>query len=159
MSRIFTAKDGSDLPPYCVEKVLEKVEECYEKARKILNRDFKTCKVEFGVCGTVAGYAHYHEDKIRLNSEFILRQYERMLNRTVPHEIAHLIVYQVFMKGQPYDVRSKIKPHGKEWKLIMVTVFGCDPSRCHNYTMKHVRKKNGNGYRRVPVNPHTKERH
>lgn len=156
MSRIFTAKDGSDIPPVLVEMVQKKVDEYYEIANKFFSREFPRCKVEFGVSGTVAGYAHYQENKIRLNSEFILRQFDRMLERTVPHEIAHLLVFQIWGKDV---LLRKVKPHGKEWKFIMAGVFGLDPSRCHDYEMRDVKQKNGQGYRRVPVNPHTKRRH
>jgi SprT protein len=46
------------------------------------------------------------------------------LRQTVPHECAHLIARTIF--------GVHIKPHGNEWKTVMVQL-GANPKRCHSY--------------------------
>lgn len=148
--RIWTAKDGSDLPPFVVEEVNKKVAWCYEKANAFFKREFPTCKVQYGVTGTYAGWANYTKNLVKLNSEFLLRQFRDMIDDTVPHEIAHLITRQVFGKN--------VKSHGKEWRTVMMAVFGIEAKRCHSYKTRNVLNQSKTGYRRVPVNPHTGKR-
>lgn len=156
--RVWTAKDGSDLPPFIVEEVHKKVAWCYEKADAFFKREFPRCKVQFGVTGTYGGWASYGKNLIKLNSEFLLRQFRDMIDDTIPHEVAHLITYQVFKKGKPWEASKKVKPHGAEWKTVMMAVFGIEAKRCHSYKTGYVLNQAGSNYRRVPVNPHTGKR-
>lgn len=148
--RVWTAKDGSDLPPFVLEAVEKKVTECYEKANAFFSRKFPRCAIQYGVNGGHAGYANYTQNLIKLNSELLLRNYQDMLEDTVPHEVAHLITRQVF--------GNSVKSHGNEWRTVMMAVFGIQPSRCHKYPLQYVLNKSGTGYRKVPVNPHTRKR-
>lgn len=86
-------------------------------------------KVAWDLKGRVAGYAHYYEWKIRLNYELYEQNEEDFLNRTIGHEIAHLLTYLVF--------GTSIKPHGLEWRK-MDRFLGGDGSRCHSYDTSQV---------------------
>lgn len=162
-SSIFTSKYGSDLPPVLVELAHKKVDECYEKARSVLKRDFERCKLEFGLTGKCAGKAYPHKNLIRLHSEFLARNLKDMLEDTIPHEIAHLLTRKLYgslrtrlVQGRP--VRERVLPHGKEWQAIMLAVFGLTPTRCHNYAMTIESAENAHGYVRVPANKYTGRR-
>lgn len=116
------------------DKILAKVQETYERAKQIFGREFAPCrKVTFALRGGTAGQAVYGSQEMRFNLELAERQPNDFIARTVPHECAHLICYQ--MHG------NKIlgKPHGKEWKAIMV-LLGCEPSRCHSYDTTGIKR-------------------
>ena len=75
--------------------------------------------------------------------------FEDYIEQTLPHEIAH-----AFVRHQKYSIcpsfddvisgryrrSSRPKPHGSEWKRVMLA-FGKTPSRCHSYekspTIRH----------------------
>ncbi len=56
---------------------------------------------------STAGYAAYPDWRIELNPR--LREFEGQVDRTLKHELAHLIAY--LRAG-----RRRIEPHGKEWR-------------------------------------------
>jgi SprT protein len=62
--------------------------------------------------------------EIRYNSVLLARHGQDFLDRTVPHEAAHLVALRIYGPGIP--------PHGAEWQAIM-RLFGAEPERCHNY--------------------------
>ncbi len=83
--------------------------------------------IRFDLRGKSAGQARYStrgQPVIRYNPQLLAENGERFLNRTLPHEVAHIIAHRVFGTG--------IRPHGAEWQTIM-QLFGADSSRCHDY--------------------------
>ncbi len=62
---------------------------------------------------STAGYANYPSWRIELNPK--LQEFEGQVNRTVLHELAHLVAYH--RAG-----RKKIEPHGVEWQRACVDV-------------------------------------
>ena len=87
-------------------------------------RSFREPIISTDLRGRVAGQAFYYQNKIRLNGGLLVKYPERMLEQTLPHEIAHLVVHEVYG-------RANIKPHGQEWKNCM-RVLGCEPKTRHN---------------------------
>jgi SprT protein len=69
----------------------------------------------------VCGRGHY---LLRYNLALLQREGEGFIQRTVPHEVAHLIVHQRF--------GASARPHGAEWRAVMAAL-GADASRCHSY--------------------------
>ncbi len=57
---------------------------------------------------STAGYARYPSWAIELNPR--LREFEGQVDRTLKHELAHLIAYH-------RSGRRRIEPHGHEWRL------------------------------------------
>lgn len=110
-------------------RVLHKVEECYHIAEQHFNRHFERCTVNFDLTGTCAGRAHYTANRIRLNPQMLINHESEFIDQTVPHEVAHLLAFQVY--------GSRIKPHGSHWKKTML-VLGVEPTRCHNYDLSKV---------------------
>lgn len=83
--------------------------------------------VRFDLRGTLAGQARMLGPRrflIRYNPELLARHNQGFLERTVPHEVAHVITYCRF--------GGKVRPHGAEWRELM-GFFGASPERCHDF--------------------------
>ena len=73
---------------------------------------------------------------IKYNLDIYKNNKEDFVAKTVPHEIAHLFTYREYILPR---CRCDVKPHGKEWRLVM-TLMGLNPKRCHSYEVKKARK-------------------
>ena len=58
---------------------------------------------------------------------------EAQLHAVLAHEVAHVVVGQVY--------GPETRPHGREWKAIMGDLFGADPSRCHEYDVTNAAQR------------------
>ena len=100
---------------------------CYELASAHFGRDFKRIPIEYSTRMTkTAGKFTYRGDeavRIRFSDVLLDLNPEAFIERTVGHEVAHHIVFEVYGRGQP---------HGKCWQEVM-KLFGQEPSRCHSY--------------------------
>lgn len=119
--------------------VINKVDYYLSLAGRAYGQDFEMPVICFALTGKTAGsYKRLLDGSCILNfNRLLLEQHTSdFIDRTVPHEVAHLVAYQVF--------GLKIKPHGREWKQVM-GLFNADDSRCHSYD---VSKLNTRRYRR-----------
>lgn len=105
-------------------QALAKVTATLALARQVFGRDFEAPKVTFDLRGKTAGAANYAANHIRLNDVLLRENQETFINRTVPHEVAHLLAFALY--------GSRISAHGPEWKNVMRRL-GETPSRCHTY--------------------------
>ena len=113
-------------------KVEDVVLNCLIKAEsEYPNKNFDIPVIKYDLKGVVAGQCIYI-GIIRLNSFLLRENLEDFLENTIPHEVAHYIAVKVF--------GSLIKPHGKEWKMIM-NLLGVFPVRCHSYDVGRVKRK------------------
>lgn len=82
--------------------------------------------IGFDLRGTAAGQVRIDRQhwQIRYNALLLEQNAERFLQRTVPHEVAHLVTYQLYGR--------RVRPHGREWRGVMRD-FGADPTRCHSF--------------------------
>jgi len=80
---------------------------------------------------TYGGWATGHINEIKLNYK-LLKDNPSELIGTFIHELAHILIFHIHQ----YDVR----PHGKEWKALMVSL-NSDPSRCHNMDTSKMRRR------------------
>lgn len=114
--------------------IIQMTKNYVDKANDIypeLNLDYP--KVEFDLTGRTAGTARAWY-MIRYNIDMAMEQLEVFVKRTVPHEVAHLVVSkknQVSYNDRGYRVSTK--SHGKEWKAVMEAFGVEDISRCHEY--------------------------
>jgi len=102
------------------------------RAKTLFRQDFVLSEIRFDLTGTTAGYFKQSADGrtiINYNREILRHNMDDFLARTIPHEVAHMVAYQVF--------GWKIRPHGKQWKSVM-EAFQADASRCHNYDIQHL---------------------
>lgn len=118
---------------HTAEDLRQMVEETVRKyidiANAHFNKTFEIPKIEY--CrGRAAGWAYYNKWLIKINAVLLVENTQRILERTVPHEVAHLVTGKMYPGtiGTPF---KKGSPHGREWKSVM-TAFGCETSRCHN---------------------------
>jgi len=104
-------------------------------AGRHFGRDPGRVLVKFNLTGRAAGMAmfpHRSSPIIRYNALLLSENREDFLNRTVPHEVAHVVARTLFGR--------RIRPHGPEWQQVMA-LFGADPSRCHDYDVTRASRR------------------
>ena len=94
--------------------------------------------IEYTLSGTTAGVACItpKHSKILLNLLLLNENIDEFLNQTIPHEIAHICAYYLYH----IEKKTKIQPHGREWKEI-VKSFNATPSRLHTYDTSRVAQR------------------
>ena len=109
------------------------VHHCFDKADAFFSNRFSRSECNLNQRGKAAGTAHLQKNEVRFNHFMYSQNPEKFINTVVPHEVAHIIVFQIY--------GNKAKPHGKEWQAIMIKVFGIEPDRTHSFDVpppKHV---------------------
>lgn len=96
-------------------------EEYIVRAERYFGRRFDRVPVLFDLQGRAAGMFKTIGKRrlIRYNPWIFAKYFEENLGDTVPHEVAHFIVHEVYP-------RRGVKPHGAEWQDLMAH-FGADP--------------------------------
>lgn len=111
---------NSDLA--CIE---QKVKECITKANRFFGHAFSMPTYNFKQRGKAAGTAHLQRNELRFNAFMYQQRPDEFLNSVVPHEVAHIIVYQIY--------GLSVRPHGKEWQAVMRKVYNLSPDRTHTF--------------------------
>lgn len=101
-------------------------------AERYFQRAFPVPEINYQLRGVKAGVAYLQKNEIRFNRTLLLENPDYFLQQIVPHELAHLIVYQVF---------GRVAPHGKEWKAVMENIFQQSAEIYHNLDVKSVQGK------------------
>lgn len=86
-------------------------------------------EIRFDLRGSAAGQVHRLDPRhylIRYHPDLLMRQPERFLARTVPHEVAHVVTWCRY--------GARVRPHGAEWRTLM-GFFGADARRCHDFDL------------------------
>ncbi|MCL1078458.1 SprT family zinc-dependent metalloprotease [Parashewanella spongiae] len=107
-------------------KTLEHVEHCYRVAEQHLKRRFTRPEVSFKLRGRSAGMAHLQLNKLRFNQQMLTDNQQVFIDEVVPHEICHLLCHQLY---------GRVRPHGREWQAMMLSLFECQPKTTHNFTV------------------------
>lgn len=101
----------------------------------IANRYFGTCmsvpKINVNQRGKAAGTAWLTRWEVRFNPVLLEDNFTEFLNQVVPHEVAHLVVFDRYQTPH-----YRPKPHGKEWKFVMETVFSRPAITRHTFDIK-----------------------
>ena len=116
-------------------QVIEHCEACYLNAERLLKRRFPRPEVSFKLKGKSAGTAHLQQNRLRFNPVLLAENPEAFIREVVPHEIAHLLCFQLYGAGK------QIKPHGLQWQAIMRNVFNLPPRASHNFDISSVTGK------------------
>ena len=95
-------------------------------------RKFTMPEVNYDLRGIKAGVAYLQKNEIKFNRTLLQENMDEFIRQVVPHELAHLIVYQMF---------GRVKPHGKEWQLVMNEIFKLPAYTCHQFDIKNVQGK------------------
>lgn len=117
------------------QAVIKQTRTCIQQAELALEGQFSCPEISFKLRGKAAGQFRYHkrygkvfEPELRFNALLLEQNYLEFLAQVVPHEVAHFLAYTVFGTG--------IKPHGKEWRLIMEGIFKCDARVTHEFLVE-----------------------
>lgn len=107
-----------------LNRVEDKIVETFLLAQKQFGKVFELPQLSFELNSSrVAGQALLRGWKIKINPEFLEQYPDQVISRTVPHEVAHLVAFNVY----PHAKQS----HGPEWKSVAVKL-GTEPTRCHS---------------------------
>ncbi|MCQ1057555.1 SprT family zinc-dependent metalloprotease [Photobacterium sp. ZSDE20] len=110
-------------------QVIERVKQCISLANQRLNKRLTTPEVRFNQRGKIAGSARLQGWEVRFNPVLLEENPGAFLNEVVPHEVAHLVVFKLF---------GKVRPHGREWQVIMQEVFAVTPRTTHSFDVSSV---------------------
>lgn len=118
--------------PELMYEVDIKITDCIIQLEQKLNKPLIRPTVFYDLKGRTAGWA-IGNIKIRLNLDILNdpRYHEDMINRTLPHEVAHCVEHQLYGTGG----------HGGRWAYLM-SLLGLAAERCHQYETTSARKRN-----------------
>lgn len=97
--------------------------------------------IRFDLRGKSAGQVRTEDGRrctIRYNPSLLERHPEEFLARTIPHETAHVVAFNMF--------GPRVQPHGREWQAIM-GLFDASPERCHRYDVQGLQTRRLRRYR------------
>lgn len=112
--------------------LLVKGEDCFILAECFFNRPFQRPTYLFNQRGKSAGTAHLQRNIIKFNPVLFIQNRKEFIEQVVAHEVAHLIVYQLY---------GKSRPHGREWQHVMQNVFNCPALTTHSLDITDVAGK------------------
>ena len=110
-----------------IQRLLATVALCFDKADEHFSRRFDRPQSNFKQRGRAAGTAYLQRNELRFNYFMFLQDKEHFLQTVVPHEVSHIIVYQLF--------GANVRPHGVEWRGVMQAVFACKAERTHTFAV------------------------
>ncbi|WP_373100710.1 MULTISPECIES: SprT family zinc-dependent metalloprotease [Pasteurellaceae] len=113
-------------------QVVRKLNAGLQLAEQHFNRTFPVPTVNYRLRGVKAGVAYPEHNEIRLNRTLLLENPHAFIAQVVWHELAHLIVYQVF---------GRVKPHGAQWRAVMTDIFHLPAQTSHRFNVQNVQGK------------------
>ena len=120
--------------------VIAETERYIKKATCLFNIKEQAIEITFDLKGRAAGmyriknqkkFLFIHQQKaIRYNPYIFSKYFADNYATTIPHEVAHYVIDML------YGLKN-IKPHGQEWKAVMLT-FDADASVTANYDLSGI---------------------
>lgn len=102
-------------------------DEWIKKAELLYHHGLPQVEIETNLRGVAAGKVVIQSERplrIRYNPTLFHKNRAEFLQQTVPHEVAHLLVWSLY--------GHRARPHGREWQEVMIR-FGLVPHRCHSF--------------------------
>lgn len=97
------------------------------------NKVFSLPNITFNQRGNIAGSALLQKNIIKLNPKLMSENPDYFFEHIIAHELAHILVFQL------YGLR--VKPHGIEWKKVMLEVFDLPAKVTHSLDTSSVALK------------------
>jgi len=103
------------------DEVIRRTNEMVFYASGLFSVNLQRIPVSFDLKGRAAGMfcIKSGQRRIRYNPWIFSKHFDENLSQTVPHEVAHYVVEQLFG-------RRGIRPHGNEWQNVMIAL-GYEP--------------------------------
>lgn len=105
--------------------VQQKIHECMAIAENYFRIKLKIPSMNFKQRGRTAGTAYLQLNEVRFNRFMLNQNPVEFIATVVPHEVAHIVVYQVYGRN--------VKPHGQEWRAVMEHLFNVEACRTHDF--------------------------
>jgi len=117
------------------QRVREEVANRYAEAGSYFGQCFVVPPVRFDLRGGTAGMHCVLRGTswIRFNPWLFVRYWDDSLGNTVPHEVAHGVVWQRFP-------RRRVRPHGAQWREVMA-LFGADDRVTCDYDLADIPRR------------------
>ena len=112
--------------------VVTATREYIQRAEQLFEREFPLPRVSFDMSGRIAGMfrVRRQQREIRYNPYLFGKYFDDNLVNTVPHEVAHYLVSELY--GW-----HNVRPHGVEWKAVMRRL-GAEPTVTCRYDLSGV---------------------
>lgn len=122
------------------QEVIEQTRHYVKQAIDLFDIKAAAVEIVFDLRGRSAGMYRVkrniirHKREIRYNPYIFSKYFDDNFKTTIPHEVAHYVCDII------YGLHN-IKPHGKEWKMIMQS-FAADPAVTANYDLTGIPLRN-----------------
>lgn len=126
---------SSSLSPDLEQQVQLRLQECVARAAMMLGREIAMPTLDFSQRGKIAGSARLQHHQIRLNPVLLADNLSCFLQEVIPHELCHLLVFQLYGRGSRF---RPVRPHGPEWKGLMQSLFGLPGKATHRMDVSKV---------------------
>jgi SprT protein len=112
--------------------VTRHAQECIRSANAALGCRLTLPEIRFDLRGRAAGQFCLRRGalQLRFNNALFARYFDENLAQTVPHEVAHFLVYALFSQ---YG-KKRVRPHGPEWQSMM-RLLGATPETRHRFSL------------------------
>ena len=107
------------------------------KANDLYGTSVTLNTIDYYSKGSAAGWAGRTTSGsfLRFSLELLINNYDEMIKNIIPHEVAHLIHFDLILAGNSTDR----KPHGHTWKAIC-RALGGSSDRTHTMAVTKARK-------------------
>lgn len=122
-----------------------KVKQCLALAEERYRRKFEYQSIQINIRGRAAGQIRYQNSilspklpLLRFNPYLLEKYGEVFIDQVAPHECAHLVVHAIY--GFNNKLGKKIRPHGREWKAVMLELYKLEPVVTHKFEVQQSKK-------------------
>ena len=81
-------------------QVQRKLAETLQLAENHFQQKFPVPTISYDLRGVKAGVAYLQKNEIKFNRTLLLENSDEFIRQVVPHELAHLIVYQIIWSSE-----------------------------------------------------------
>ncbi|SIO42254.1 SprT family zinc-dependent metalloprotease [Salinivibrio sp. ES.052] len=105
-----------------IKTVTHRVNGCIDTANRALGTQLEYPHIGFTLRGRSAGTAHPTQWRVRFNPVLLQQAPDAFFEEVIPHEVCHLVTFAL---------HGRVKPHGSEWRHLMIHVFSVPANTTH----------------------------